>query len=269
MIASFIIIEYHSINDIEKCINSIDALNLNFEHEIIISSNSQYDNHKQRELLIKFPKIIWSFNTKNNGFAYGMNRGIAKSKGDFVILQNPDTRIISGDFIEMFNFIRKNNVGVLGPKIINNDMVVQDSCRSFLTPVRLLKRLFFRYFFKKQNILYKKFDYKKIQKVDWVIGGFMVIPKSTINQIEGLNEKYFMYVEDMAYCLSAWENNLKVVYYPEILICYEGDRKSAGSSIFSLNNYTKIHIKNYCDFLKNYYNSKFKSINKTDFNHYY
>ena len=257
MIASFVIIEYHSINDILKCITAIQNLNLNFEYEIIVSSNSQYNKNQQEKLIDSYKSIKWSFNKYNNGFAYGMNCGIRLSKGEYIILQNPDTRIINGDLKRVFSFIEKEKVGLLGPKIVNSVNEIQDSCRPFMTPIKLMQRLYYRYINgKKNSILDLQFDYSKIQNVDWIIGGFMIIPISTIDKVGFLSERYFMYIEDMDYSFNILKNNLKVYYYPELVIEYEGDRKSSQINVF--NKYLYVHIKNYLTFLLKFYITKFK-----------
>lgn len=251
MIASFVIIEYHSINDVLKCISAIQNLNLDFEYEIIVSSNSQYNKDLQEKLIDSYEFIKWSFNKHNNGFAYGMNCGIRMAKGKYIILQNPDTKIVKGDLKEVFSFIEKEKVGLIGPQIINSKQEIQDSCRPFMTPLNLMQRLYSRYIKGKPSILDQQFDYSKIQTVDWVIGGFMIIPSSTIERIGVFSEDYFMYIEDMDYCLKLNKNNLKVYYYPEIIIEYEGDRKSSQMSLS--NRYLFVHIKNYLRFILNFY----------------
>ena len=256
MIASFVIIEYNSTNDIFNCINTIQNLHLNFEYEIIISSNSKYNNSQQKKLTERYKHVKWSFNKNNNGFAYGMNCGIKLAKGKYVILQNPDTKIVEGDFNKVFSFIEQEKVGLLGPKIINSKNEIQDSCRPFMTPLNLIQRLYFRYISGRQSILDNQLDYNKIQKVDWVIGGFMVIPKTTIDLVGMLCEDYFMYIEDMDYCLKLRKNNLQVYYYPKLLIEYEGDRKSTRLNIF--NKYFFQHVKNYFRFLIKFY---YKNLN--------
>jgi N-acetylglucosaminyl-diphospho-decaprenol L-rhamnosyltransferase len=255
MTASFVIIEFHSINDILNCIASIENLNLDFQYEIIVSSNSQYNRDEKEKLIDSYKSIKWSFNKYNNGFAYGMNCGIRIAKGKYVILQNPDTKIIKGDLKQVFSFIEKEKAGLIGPQIINSKNEIQDSCRPFMTPLNLIQRLYSRYVKRKQSIMDHQFDYSTIQTVDWVIGGFMIIPSSTIEKIGVFSEDYFMYVEDMDYCLKLQKNNLKVYYYPKFLIEYEGDRKS--SRIFFLNKYFFIHIKNYLRFILKFYSKNF------------
>ncbi len=251
MIASFVIIEYNSIKEVLNCITAIQNLNLDFEYEIIVSSNSQYNKDQQEKLINNHIAIKWSFNKYNNGFAFGMNHGIRIAKGKYIILQNPDTKIVKGDFKQVFSFIEKEKVGLIGPQIVNSKKEIQDSCRSFMTPQKLIQRLYYRHIKGNQSILDQQFDYLKTQTVDWVIGGFMIIPRLTIQKTGLLSEKYFMYIEDMDYCLRLKKNNLKVYYYPELIIEYEGDRKS--SQMGFSNRYLFIHIKNYLQFIFKFY----------------
>lgn len=252
---SFIIIEYHSIEDILLCVNSIRKTTSELKYEVVISSNSLYDADTKKKLQEDHPEILWSFNSKNGGFAYGMNKGIKKANGKFIILQNPDTRIINNKLINALRYLKENpEIGILGPQILNRKGEIQDSCRVFLTPSIIITRLFKRIFSNQKSILEKHFNYQEIRNVNWIIGAFMITSKEAIEKVGLLDEKYFMYVEDMDWCLRFWENELKVTYYPVLKIEYEGDRKSTlGKKSFlpiAINRYTKIHIKNYLLFLK-------------------
>lgn len=263
MEVSFIIIEYHSINDVIKCVNSLKENCRGLNYEVIISSNSLYDIEKQRSLVKTHPEIIWSFNGKNGGFAYGMNRGIDKSQGEYIILQNPDTSVLTNNLDEVLEFMRDDkSIGMIGPQIINNSGEIQDSCRPFITPVDILKRFIKRKLNGSKAILESEFDYNKTQPVNWVIGAFMIISRGLINEVGMLNEKFFMYVEDMDWCFRVWDNGYKVIYYPQLKINYEGDRKSTLKNKnflpVSFNKYTYYHLKNYIIFIHSHGLKKIK-----------
>lgn len=264
---SFVIIEYHSLEDVLLCVDSINKNVIALNHEVIISSNSMYDCAKQEHLKQQYPKITWSFNHHNNGFAYGMNCGIKKAKGDFVVLQNPDTRVQNEKFSDAIQFLKKNDkVGILGPQIVNNVGEVQDTCRPFITPNTIISRFIKRKFHKKGAILDKDYDYGKVQRVNWVIGAYMITSRKALQEVGLLNERFFMYVEDMEWCLRFWEKELEVVYYPPLVINYEGDRKSTlGKNKFipiSFNKYTFIHLKNYIMFLNEHGIGKINRLRK-------
>lgn len=251
---SFVIIEFNSVSDVIKCVSSLTVNCRNLNYEIIVSSNSQYDIRKQNFLEQRYPEIIWSFNEKNGGFAYGMNRGIEKTQGEYIILQNPDTSVLTDNIGEVLNFMRDNiSIGLIGPQIINNSGEIQDSCRPFVTPIDIFKRLIKRKLDGSKAILESDFDYNKTQPVNWIIGAFMIVSRRVINEVGMLNEKFFMYIEDMDWCFRVWENDYKVIYYPQLIVNYEGDRKSTLKKKnilpFNINKYTYYHVKNYFVFL--------------------
>lgn len=266
---SFIIIEFNSVKDVIRCVNSLTDNCRNLKYEIIVSSNSQYDIKKQNFLVKTYPEITWSFNEKNGGFAYGMNRGIEKCQGEYIVLQNPDTTIENSKLSDAIDFLQSQpNIGILGPQVQNNASEIQDTCRSFVTPLDIVYRFLKRNFCHKGVILNKDFDYNKIQFVDWVIGAFMITSRKNLEKVGLFNERFFMYVEDMELCLRFWESGLRVCYYPPLKVKYEGDRKSTlgkGKFIpFSFNKYSRMHIKNYSIFLIEN-GSKFKNVSRNIF----
>tara|TARA_R110002020_G_scaffold85914_1_gene211635 strand:- start:72490 stop:73326 length:837 start_codon:yes stop_codon:yes gene_type:complete len=264
---SFIIIEYNSLDDVLKCAQAINTKCIDISYEIVVSSNSLYDETRQVGLIEKYKQIVWCFNPENKGFAYGMNKGIASALGEFIIIQNPDTIIVNDALPEAIGLLKEDkSIGLLGAQIINSRGEIQDTCRSFITPKAIIVRLFHRLFLKRKSILTKKVNYSKAQTVDWVIGAFMITSKEAIKKVGLLNDNFFMYVEDMEWCLRFWENNLKVVYYPKLIVQYEGDRKSTlGKSKIlpiTFNKYTYIHVKNYLIFLKTHKLKKIRSLSK-------
>lgn len=267
---SFVIIEYHSLEDVLLCVDSINENVSGVNHEVIVSSNSMYDSSKQKQLTHSFPHIAWSFNEHNNGFAYGMNCGIRKTKGDFIVLQNPDTRVENDKLSDALQYLKENKgIGILGPQIVNDAGEIQDTCRPFLTPGTIVLRLLKRKLSKKGAILDSDYNYDKIQNVNWVIGAYMITSRKALEKVGLLNEKFFMYVEDMEWCLRFWEKNLKVIYYPPLVINYEGDRKSTMDKSrflpFSINKYTYIHLKNYIMFLNEHGLRKIKRLRNLHF----
>jgi len=249
---SFIIIEYHSIQDVTECAASITRTCGDISHEIIVSSNSTYSEEERAILIDTHPVIQWVFNTVNGGFAYGMNCGLAKSAGDIVVITNPDVRIQSENIADAISFLQINKqVGLIGPQIIDTIGAIQDTCRPFMSPSHFLRRIPQRIFKGKDVLLEKGFNYKRPQAVDWVIGAFMMVRRDALKKVGGLDEEYFLYIEDMDWCMRFWKNNLQVVYYPDLQVEYKGDRKSTSTITKRkfVNRYMYYHFKSYIRFL--------------------
>lgn len=249
---SFIIVEYQCLEDVYTCVGSIrDACN-NICYEIIVSSNSAYPPERQVSLRRKMPYVKWAFNQSNKGFAAGMNSGILKASGKVVILMNPDVLISKADMREAFDYLMSHpRIGLMGPKIIDHEGNLQDSCRKFMGPTEFLSRIFKRVIRGKDVLLASRFNYASVQPVDWVIGAFMMLRPDALDKVGLLDEDYFLYVEDMDWCKRFWDCGFQVVYYPRVEVTYKGDRKSVSPLISKklFNKYSFYHLKSYLHFL--------------------
>lgn len=240
---SFVVIEYKNLSEIQSFCNSISD-KLNAEDEIIISSNSQYSENEQAGVLSNFPLNKWVFNANNGGFAYGMNEGLKIAKGEVLVVMNPDVKIKSS-LRPMIDYIKDHpEVGIVAPKIVDADGIVQDSFRHFATPFSFVERQIGR-------IIHRnKLNVKSAntpQKVDWVIGAFMMVRRDFYEKVGGLSEDYFMYCEDEDWCKRAHLAGYDVVYFPDTIIEYKGTRSSRTSWKFA-----KIHIKSLMTYWRKY-----------------
>lgn len=257
---SFVIIEYNCIEETFRCVKRIREIFNGISYEIIVSSNSCYAADKQDYIRNHEPHIKWIFNRKNRGFSAGMNAGIVNSKGEILVLLNPDVYILKFDYSSIISYIKSNSrLGLLGPKIVDSNGELQDSCRPFLSLTRLAKRQIVRLIYGKENIIEEGFNYDTMQKVDWVIGAFMVLKARVLNVVGLFDERYFLYVEDMDLCKRIWNSGFEVQYFPEIVVSYKGTRSSTKKLIgFRIvNRYLYHHVKSYLIFiLKN----KFRNV---------
>lgn len=242
---SIVVIEYHSIDDIVKCIEAIKHSSIDSNYEIIVSSNSCYPKEKQDEILKNHQGVSWVFNEKNGGFAYGMNQGLCHAKGDFLVIMNPDV-IIEGSLSVLTDFLKSHkDVGAIAPQIVGHDGVIQDSCRRFVTPWRFLKRQIRRKFTQEISVRSEKFDYSKTQTVDCVIGAFIMVTREAYKKVGGLDDSFFMYAEDIDWCTRFWKAGYKVVYCPKLKVEYEGSRNARNNI-----KYAKIFINSHIKYWK-------------------
>lgn len=248
---SYVIIEYRCLEQIQPCLDSLWENSRDLKCEYIVSSNSLYDHETRNKVITDFPDVRWIFNEKNGGYAYAMNRGLEKAKGEWIVLMNADARLKAG-IINAVSYLRENpKIGIVGPKILDEAGVLQDSVRPFMNPWRAIQRLVSRAYRGKDVLLEKGLDYNIAKPVDWAIGALMMIRKSAIENIGLLDERYFLYVEDMDWCRRFWEKGFEVHYFPELLVEYAGTR--SGSAFLSGNGkpgrHALIHLKSYIRYL--------------------
>ncbi len=222
---SFIVIEYHSLPEIRtSCASIRNSIPFELEYEIIISSNSTYPMEEQKCIQTSSQGEKWVFNARNGGFAYAMNEGLKVATGDILIVMNPDVKIKSG-LLGMINYLVSDaSIGLIAPRIVSSKGVVQDSYRDFITPIRFIKRHFARLLHGED-----KHDTDRVLRVDWVIGAFMAMTRNSYKAVDGFDDGYFLYCEDMDLCKRMHQCGYSVVYYPDATIEYEGTRSARHS----------------------------------------
>lgn len=251
---SFVILEYHSISEIDVCLRSIQQHISDIPYEVVVSSNSQYSVEKQTEVKHTFSNCKWIFNSGNLGFAGGMNEGLKAiaSDSDYVVIMNQDVSIKSNTFGELTAYLTSHpEVGMLGVRIRDAQGKIQDSFRKFYTPLSIVFRQLKRFFKRSTVQVEYRVGTDPIQ-VDWVIGAFMLLRRDVLTKVGLLDSNFFLYVEDMEWCYRVNKSGYKIMYYPGFEIEYAGDRKSLNvlKGGWKPNKYLFFHIKSYLYFLR-------------------
>lgn len=257
---SIIILNYKSANLIKYQLKKLVNYTFNFETEIIVADNNSRDNI---EIILKeFPGVKFVDNKKNIGFCAGNNMAISQSRGDYILILNPDIRIEQSVIEKLYSTLTSNeDIGIVGPRLINADGSTQET--SFKFP-DIYYPLFRRTFLEKTkigqkwlyNFLLKNKDRTKNFEVDWLQGACFMIKKHVFDQINGYDEKIFMYLDDMDICRRVWEIGYLVYYMGEVTAIHLHQKMSADKNIFIsifTNKLSRIHIKSWIHYVKKYW----------------
>lgn len=222
---SIVIVEYKSLDELQRCAESLQK-GFSYDVELIVSSNSCYSEEMQEAVCAQFPQFRWSFNEKNGGFAYAMNQGLKLATGDYLIIANPDCVFIE-TLDPMVDFLRVHpEVGAIAPQIVDDNGQIQDSCRQYVSVQSFIWRQIKRIITKQEVLLNPRFNYSKNQTVDWIIGAFIMVPRAVYEKTGGLSDEYFMYAEDVDWCTRIRQEGWEIVYYPKVKIQYKGTRSA-------------------------------------------
>jgi GT2 family glycosyltransferase len=215
---SVIMINYKTPVMTEKAVRNFVAQERNLDYEIILIDNES--KGELEESRFDGMKVEMIRNKKNIGFAKAVNQGLKKAKGEYVLLLNSDVIIEQRAISKMIKYMELDkNIGVIGPLMLYPDGRFQVSAGRFPTLAREFLRLSTLYrIFPGSTLLFDSFlkpiDISQPRQIDWVSGGAMLIRGSVLEEISGLDEGYFLGVEDIDYCYRAKKNGWKVVYFP-------------------------------------------------------
>jgi len=169
-----------------------------------------------------FPEVLLTRNSRNMGFAAAINPPLRKGNAPYVLILNPDT-LVQPDLLRTSLAYMEDHpeIGILGPRILDNDNTIQGSARAFpnlLTAIfgrkSILSKIFPKNPITRENILTDRSDGMTPMEVDWVSGACMLVRREAINQAGLLDEEFFMYWEDADWCRRMWQKGWKVVYFP-------------------------------------------------------
>lgn len=235
---TIIIVTFNSANHIVKCIDSIvknEVNNLIFKI-IIVDNNSQDETiEKIKKIQNSTKQVSLIINNKNVGFAQAVNQGINKSfDSKYVLLLNPDTIVYKNAITRLIECSKKNNAGICGGSTFSKQGDENGSYFRFpnifvgifdFTNFRKLcsKDKWHKYFYYLDSINTRPKEFP----VDVVTGGFMLVKKSTIDIIGQLDEKFFMYLEDVDYCLRARKAGINIYHSTTSKITHIGGASSS------------------------------------------
>jgi len=224
---SIIIVSWNVKELLKGCLQSIFKFQNNLALEVIVVDNASSDSTVEM-IKKEFPNVKVIANTNNLGFAAANNQGIKESTGEYLLILNPDTKIIKDSLKKMLDFIKQNNqVGIAGFKHVNPDFTLQPSVRRFpnFWPLFFILTKIYKIFPKLpavEDYFAKDLDYKIPQPVDQVAGSCMLIRKKVLEQIGLFDEKFFIWFEEVDLCKRAKSAGLEVWYTPIAEIIHYG-----------------------------------------------
>tara|TARA_B100001750_G_C15431203_1_gene558338 strand:+ start:292 stop:1095 length:804 start_codon:yes stop_codon:yes gene_type:complete len=207
------ILNWNGGNHLHDCINSIKK-NTSNNYSIVVIDNNSSDSSIQN-----LPNDIEIISLDDNfGFGVGYNKGISKSiteNDDYVILLNYDT-IISPDFIELLlkELNERNGEYIYGVKILyhnKNDLIWYAGGN-----VNLSKGIISHKGIRTFNMSGEESSF-----TDYVTGCCMIMHKDIFSRLNGFDSRFFMYNEDVDFCLRAKKMNIKCIYLPEIQVFHK------------------------------------------------
>ncbi len=227
-----VIINYNTSADLDRCLESLAAYPPASEHKVVIVDNASSDAGL-KEVHARYPDNIWLFNNDNLGYAKGGNQGMAAVEADYYLILNPDIVIQPGGLDHLLSFADQNpRVGMVAPQLLNEDGSVQESCRRFYTlKTLLLRRTFFgRIFPNSETVrlhLMQDFDHLSARPVDWALGGCLLVRNSAMERTGPMDERFFLYFEDVDWCYRMWQAGFEVQYTPDARFIHRHRRDSA------------------------------------------
>jgi len=219
---SIIIVSWNAREFLRACLQSIRETGQDIDHEIIVVDNASEDGSPEA-VQRDFPEVILIQTGANLGFAAANNRGLSRAQGRYFCLINPDVVLQPDCLRVLLRFMDCNpDTGMAGPRLLNPDHTHQTSTTRHPGPLDSWKKALFLHRLAGR----RRMDDPCIRDVPVLYGMFWIISRAAWSRVGGLDERFFMYGEDMDWCKRFHDHRFRVVYVPYATAFHEG----AGSS---------------------------------------
>lgn len=216
---SVVIVAWNAKHYLKLCLESLEKSPPRRSMETLVVDNASADGTAEM-LQAQFPWVKLIRSGENLGFSRGNNVGIRQCQGRYIALVNPDVIVFPGCLDALADFLDQNpKVGNVGPRVFEPDMSQQSTCRRFPTlwnnfcsATGLATKFKNSRFFAGEHMFY--FPHDRTMKVDVLVGCFSFIRRETFDAVGLLDEKLFMYGDDVDWCRRCWKAGWEVVFFP-------------------------------------------------------
>jgi GT2 family glycosyltransferase len=255
---SVIIVNYNVKYFLEQCLFSVRKALKGIQAEVFVVDNNSVDGSVEM-VKEKFPEFICIDNKDNLGFSKANNQAIRLSKGEYVLLLNPDTLIEEDTLQKVCGFMDSHpDAGGLGVKMVDGKgKFLPESKRGLPTPAVAFYKIFgFSRIFPKSKIFGKYhlgfLDREKTHEIEILSGAFMLMRKSVLDKTGLLDETFFMYGEDIDLSYRIIKAGYKNYYFPETRIIHYKGESTKKSSV----NYVLVFYNAMVIFAKKHFSQK-------------
>lgn len=219
VLVSVSIVSHGQLSLVELLLNHLQEF-CDTDYEIIITLNIE---EKILFDLDSYPFSVYVIrNLRPRGFSENHNSAFAVSSGKYFCVLNPDIRLTVNPFPALIAAFQNKKTGVVAPKVLGPTGALEDSIRSFPSPLSILAKLLT---YKNKHIDIEKL----IVRPHWVAGMFMLFDNAVFSEINGFDERYFLYYEDVDICARLRLAGYRIVYSPEVTVTHEAQRTSHGN----------------------------------------
>jgi GT2 family glycosyltransferase len=229
---SIVIVSFNARADLERCLESLHAAPPSASHEILVVDNGSTDG--SAEAARRWPKVTVLELGANLGFARANNAGIRAGSGTNVLLLNSDTIVPAGAIDRLIAELdRDPGVAVVGPRLVDGAGRAELSFGRMIGPLNELR----------QQRLAKSGAVEALtrarQHPDWVSGACLLVRRSDAEAVGGLDERYFMYTEDVDFCAAIRERGRAILFTPEVEVIHLRGRSAASAPLATRDHYRR------------------------------
>lgn len=232
MTLSIIIVSHNARGDLEACLRSLAAAPPAIEHDTTVVDNASSDG-SPAAVRAGWPGVRLIELRENVGFAGGNNAGIRATAGELILLLNSDTVVPPGAVDRLIARLRAHpDAAVAGPRLVDGEGRLELSFGRMMSPLaelrqKTLGRLYDRRYGPVERLVARRAAAEHY--VDWVSGACLLVYRADAESVGLLDERFFLYTEDVDFCASIRARGRRVLFTPQAQIVHLRGRSRASA----------------------------------------
>jgi N-acetylglucosaminyl-diphospho-decaprenol L-rhamnosyltransferase len=228
---SVVIVSWNCKTELLDCLDSIARQGCKRTYEVVVVDNASGDG-AVAAVRARFPEVRVLEAGANRGFAHAANLGLRAASGEFLLFLNPDTVVPPGTLdIALGTLYSERQVAILGARLLNLDGSPQPSCGRFLSLPALVwanARCFIGGSREERSAGGGRLWSSMItEEPDWLVGAFLLCRRAALEAVNGFDEDYFLYAEDMDLCYRLRQRGYRVLYAPQVAVLHHSNCSGA------------------------------------------
>jgi len=226
-----VIVNCRVYEDLDRALTALERVVGSDDQVVVFDQLS--DPSSVARVAARHQAVTWITTEQNLGFAAAVNRAVQRTTTPFVLLLNPDTVVGDNLLDPLVAWLETHpSVGLVGPRVVNEDGSVQASARrfpglstAFAGRSTWLSARFPDNWLTKRNLLAR--DASDPVTVDWLAGSCLMVRRDLFDRLGGFDEGFFLYWEDADLAWRALDLGYSCTYLPSVSVCHVGGRSSA------------------------------------------
>jgi GT2 family glycosyltransferase len=218
-VLSIVIVSFNARPDLVNCLASVETAPPSMPHEIIVVDNDSADGSAEAAERMSGVRVIQM--KHNIGFAAANNAGIRESRGDLLLLLNSDTLVPAGALDRLVaRLLATDAAGIAGPRLVDAAGRPELSFGRMISPLNEFRQ-------KRRTREWIEAETAREQLVDWVSGACLLVRRADAEAAGLLDERFFLYTEDVDFCHAVRMRGRKVLFTPVATITHLRGRSRA------------------------------------------
>ena len=224
-----IIVNYNTREELLACLNSIHTARPTVSHSVVVVDNGSLDGSPDA-VRLAWPNVRLIELDKNIGYARANNRAIHETVSDLVLLLNSDTVVPPYTIDNLVQELDRNpEVAIVGPRLVDDEGRPELSVGSMIGPFNEARQKLKGFALHRHLPLLSRWATRVVSRrhyPHWVSGACLLIRRTAANAAGLLDERFFLYGEDVDLCTAVRRLGGQVLFVPHIEVVHHRGRSS-------------------------------------------